>query len=181
DCPLQDDESDLLCPWGTYQCESDWYPCLSGKWINRKKRCDGLFEEDCPHGDDEYFCDLIDKPLEKYFSIRYFIAYDGNNNISLIEKQHQKKHQIQQQSFSSLPFVSPTKLAWFCHRGIYVHSSNLKKNFSCFCPPSYYGDRCQYQTKRLSVLLQLQTPATFYRNLVYRLIISLIDPLNDLF
>ncbi|CAF1390961.1 unnamed protein product [Rotaria sp. Silwood1] len=178
DCPLQDDESDLLCPWGTYQCESDWYPCLSGKWINRKKRCDGLFEEDCPHGDDEYFCDLIDKPLEKYFSIRYFIAYDGNNNISLIEKQHQKKHQIQQQSFSSLPFVSPTKLAWFCHRGIYVHSSNLKKNFSCFCPPSYYGDRCQYQTKRLSVLLQLQTPATFYRNLVYRLIISLIDPLN---
>ncbi|CAF3864901.1 unnamed protein product [Rotaria sp. Silwood1] len=67
----------------------------------------------------------------------------------------------------------PATLTWACHRGIYVHTPNLKKNFSCFCPPSYYGNRCQYQTKRLSVVLQLETSAIFYRHLV-----SLIDPRN---
>ena len=169
DCPMHNDENNLLCRWGNESCQPDSYPCLNGQWIPRERRCDGLI--DCPSGNDEYFCDLIEKPLEKYFSIRYFIAYDGNNNI-------EEQHQIQKKKISSFPSISPKKLAWFCHRGIYVHTLNLKNNFSCFCPSSYYGDRCQYQTKRLSIVLQLQTSSMFDRYLVYRLLISLIDPLN---
>jgi hypothetical protein len=47
----------------------------------------------------------------------------------------------------------------------------------CLCPPSYYGDRCQFQNQRVSLILQFkkQTPSN-WRTAFY-LIIMLID--ND--
>ena len=48
---------------------------------------------------------------------------------------------------------------WFhssyeCNRGISVFSGN--GTLSCFCPPQYYGDKCQYHADRLLLLLSLR-------------------------
>jgi hypothetical protein len=47
-----------------------------------------------------------------------------------------------------------------CHRGFlaYVNTSIDEKSFEqkCFCPPSYYGNQCQYQTDRVSLTLRFR-------------------------
>ena len=55
------------------------------------------------------------------------------------------------------PFISNLSSSslspYWCNRGLGV----LLKNHSivCFCPPQYYGEKCQYHADRLSVLLRL--------------------------
>ncbi|CAF3859355.1 unnamed protein product, partial [Rotaria sordida] len=43
---------------------------------------------------------------------------------------------------------------WYCNRGIIIHFNDNKTN-KCLCPPSYFGDRCQWQNQRISLTLQL--------------------------
>ncbi|UJR16981.1 hypothetical protein I4U23_003879 [Adineta vaga] len=44
---------------------------------------------------------------------------------------------------------------WFCNRGILVRSNNINTT-KCLCPPSYFGDRCQWQNQRISLTLQFE-------------------------
>ncbi|CAF1314306.1 unnamed protein product [Rotaria sordida] len=43
-------------------------------------------------------------------------------------------------------------ISFMCNRGIAVFEQN---NISCLCPPSYYGDRCQYFSDRLTIIVQI--------------------------
>ncbi|UJR34502.1 hypothetical protein I4U23_021910 [Adineta vaga] len=65
---------------------------------------------------------------------------------------------------------------WYCNRGIPIlfKTSNSSK---CLCPPSYFGNRCQWQNQRISLTIQL-----IYRNFnltyimpIFELILILID------
>ncbi|CAF0735971.1 unnamed protein product [Adineta steineri] len=71
---------------------------------------------------------------------------DINNSTSLQLKQNDK---------TLLPKIS-FEDAWFCYRGIYVMVSR-NRNRRCLCPPSYYGPRCEYQNRRVSLTLQFRT------------------------
>ncbi|CAF4520202.1 unnamed protein product, partial [Rotaria sp. Silwood2] len=49
---------------------------------------------------------------------------------------------------------------WYCNRGILIpvvvrlaSDPDIGKG-ECLCPPSYYGDRCQYQSQRVSLSIQ---------------------------
>ena len=64
-----------------------------------------------------------------------------------------------------------------CHRGldlqVWLNKAKNRTSHVCLCPPSYYGDTCQYQNQRVSLTLQfrvasdsVQTPFTI---LVYLL------------
>ncbi|CAF1153792.1 unnamed protein product [Adineta steineri] len=65
-----------------------------------------------------------------------------------------------------------------CHRGldlkIWLDKQNNITNNTCLCPPSYYGNICQYQNQRISLTLQFRatTDSTF---IPFIIIISLID------
>ncbi|CAF4301861.1 unnamed protein product, partial [Rotaria sp. Silwood2] len=50
---------------------------------------------------------------------------------------------------------------WHCNNGIHVRSSDGSSDFYCLCPPEYYGDRCQFQRKRLIFTLQVQMEGAF--------------------
>lgn len=43
-------------------------------------------------------------------------------------------------------------ILWYCHRGIPI---DYRTNIHCLCPPSYYGNRCQYENERVSLTLKI--------------------------
>ncbi|CAF0957970.1 unnamed protein product [Didymodactylos carnosus] len=63
---------------------------------------------------------------------------------------------------------------WYCNRGILVlfNGTNGKK---CFCPPSYFGNQCQWQNQRVSLTLQLGHRVNTYIIAVFQVIIMLVD------
>ncbi|CAF4614890.1 unnamed protein product, partial [Rotaria socialis] len=65
-----------------------------------------------------------------------------------------------------------------CHRGLHVRLwLNKKKNLTtiiCLCPPSFYGDLCQYQNQRVSLTLQFRSLSDVWRT-PFAIVISLID------
>ena len=69
------------------------------------------------------------------------------------------------------------KSDFYCHRGLdaYVALSHDRSLFErkCFCPPSYYGSRCQYQSDRISLTLQMQF--SFNHQTIFVFLILLTD------
>ncbi|UJR18664.1 hypothetical protein I4U23_005572 [Adineta vaga] len=65
--------------------------------------------------------------------------------------------------------------AWLCNRGILILKGFDRKQ-SCLCPQSYYGDRCQYQSDRVSLTLQFRRDAApdDIRE-VFTVVIALLD------
>ncbi|CAF1192108.1 unnamed protein product [Adineta ricciae] len=61
----------------------------------------------------------------------------------------------------------------YCNRGIMIEkqSKNIT-SFDCLCSASYYGDRCQYQSQRVSLSLQLTSTSRYE---TYAVVILLVD------
>lgn len=68
--------------------------------------------------------------------------------------------------------------AWRCNRGLHARLwlGNDNYYYRCFCPPSYYGDFCQYQNQR--VVLKLGLALANQRGL-YGVVITLFDDDDD--
>ncbi|CAF1535660.1 unnamed protein product [Adineta ricciae] len=64
--------------------------------------------------------------------------------------------------------------AWICNRGILIFLGQEKIQ-RCLCPPSYYGNRCQYQSQRVSLTLQFSKECAPSCRGIYTIIITLID------
>ncbi|CAF1545436.1 unnamed protein product, partial [Adineta ricciae] len=64
---------------------------------------------------------------------------------------------------------------WLCNQGVPIQIGIDRNQFKriCLCPPSYYGDECQYENQRVSLTLQIQ--ATSGRRNVFVFIIILVD------
>ncbi|CAF4284480.1 unnamed protein product, partial [Rotaria sordida] len=63
---------------------------------------------------------------------------------------------------------------WYCNRGILIRF-NVNGRKKCLCPPSYFGNRCQWQNQRVSLTLQLAYLTNSYTIAVFQIIILLID------
>ncbi|UJR16952.1 hypothetical protein I4U23_003850 [Adineta vaga] len=75
--------------------------------------------------------------------------------------------------------VAKPQYAQHCHRGLplRVWLTNNDKNLTeknCLCPPSFYGDICQYQNQRVSLTLKFETYSNS-RQTLFAMIVSLID------
>ena len=44
---------------------------------------------------------------------------------------------------------------WTCHRGLVIHHRGVRHQRKCLCPPSYYGDECQYQNQRVAFTVRI--------------------------
>ncbi|CAF3828814.1 unnamed protein product, partial [Rotaria sp. Silwood1] len=161
DCPFNDDEERPLCPWNNSSCLSIYFPCTDvvpeeGILINSIYRCDG--ETDCINGEDEWLCDLIDQSESRTFTSKNLLDF-----VPILPKNNQ---------------IQPPQsvwLSWYCNRGILVKSTIQDKEFKCLCPPAYYGDRCEYQRKRLNVILELRASTMIERTSVFKLLIFLVQ------
>ena len=156
--------------------------------------CNGINE--CDHGDDEQFCttnktrpeglnicspdnfDVANKvekflcdytKLRRHLKMKYFLL-DGMNNP---EKDLMKKDSFN--SDSSLIEMFDQRLRR-CHRGIdlLVWLTNNLTERTCLCPPSFYGDQCQYQNERVSLTVKFSVLASSLQ-IPFAIVISLID------
>ena len=62
---------------------------------------------------------------------------------------------------------------WYCHRGLSIIFRNGSEEQKCLCPPSYYGDRCQYQNERVSLTLRIETEGDW--RVIYTIVVTLVD------
>ncbi|CAF3694043.1 unnamed protein product [Adineta steineri] len=159
------------------------------------KLCDGT--TDCePSKDDEKFCTghriICDEKLIGNISIvedllchaneksrRRFFSVDTSINYPSLESSVQDK-------FDDSPNESYVTLdntqswgdnypwPWVCNRGLFVRVAfnNGTIENRCLCPPSYYGDLCQYQNQRVSITLR-STAMNRYAS--YALVLMIID------
>ncbi|UJR34759.1 hypothetical protein I4U23_027537 [Adineta vaga] len=63
---------------------------------------------------------------------------------------------------------------WYCHRGLPIITWLDNETFiqQCLCPPTYYGDLCEYQNERVSLTLRL---LSINLNNVYTFLVLLMD------
>ncbi|CAF3945712.1 unnamed protein product [Adineta steineri] len=81
-------------------------------------------------------------------------------------------------SYSSIKQKTIHQYNQSCHRGLVLRRwFTSTKNFSkivCLCPPSFYGNICQYQNQRVSVTMKFQVFSDS-RQTIFIIVISLID------
>ncbi|CAF4139559.1 unnamed protein product, partial [Rotaria sordida] len=150
-----------FCPWITnYTCTFLEFMCKNRECISESKRCNGIF--DCSEGEDEWFCDLKHVYKNKQFSIDTIeqLTYDSISiQTTTIE--------IPKKSKVNLPKINVMNKQYYlnCNRGIAVikRTYNNTNKVKCFCPPSYYGNHCQYETERLTLILQMDVQASLVR------------------
>ncbi|CAF1063083.1 unnamed protein product [Adineta steineri] len=69
-----------------------------------------------------------------------------------------------------------------CHRGLLLRVwLDYEKNLTaerCLCPPSFYGNMCQYQNQRISLTLKFRTYADS-RRILFTIVVLLIDDSDD--
>ncbi|CAF4353476.1 unnamed protein product [Rotaria sp. Silwood2] len=160
----------------------------------------------CDHGnDDEKFCVSNRLNISIYLGICHS-SYFFNRSDAEQFLCHQTKYKIKQQiKYFSLDgmskpvegqtknvikpiFSSSSIIELFhqhesrCHRGFHLriwlnNEKNLTTNI-CLCPPSFYGDQCQYQNQRVSLTVKFRALSDSWSTL-FSMIVSLIDDSNE--
>ncbi|CAF4136103.1 unnamed protein product [Rotaria sp. Silwood2] len=69
-----------------------------------------------------------------------------------------------------------------CHRGfdlrIWLNNEKNLTTYTCLCPPSFYGNMCQYQNQRVSLTIQFRALSDSWSTL-FAIVISLIDDSDE--
>ncbi|CAF0849449.1 unnamed protein product [Didymodactylos carnosus] len=164
-------------------CETSFTRC------NQTYRCD--FEFDYDEGEDDWFCDVSDEVIQTIYgavmrpesSLLYFNPYpvlDTSTTMNVVSKE--LKSFVETESVNTFRENCQSLaeyLGYSCNRGVLVHRQQNNSDH-CFCPASYYGDRCEYQRKRISITFQFDTPVTLFKpRTVIRLVFYLINNSTD--
>jgi len=120
---------------------------------------------------EKYFCKLF--APTKYLTIEHFSL----SAIKLSDKSISKRD-IKKKSNSSLINRDSFEREDLCHRSpiirIWLNKEESLSTTSCLCPTGYYGDRCQFQSERVSLTLRLRTFSDSWRT-PFTVVVSLID------
>ncbi|CAF2931593.1 unnamed protein product [Rotaria sp. Silwood2] len=180
-------------------CDNNYNPCIGSSHL-----CDGF--EQCMHGEDEQFClknqsntsEFVDSRCyiensSLLSDVERFLCHETKSTVKLqrkyfalddASKYADEKTKIMAKLDFSTSFI--TKMLYQhvseCYRGFRLRlwlnkEENSTKNV-CLCPPSYYGDQCQYENQRISLTIQFQAFSDSLSTL-FAIIISLIDDSDE--
>ncbi|CAF3018272.1 unnamed protein product [Rotaria socialis] len=142
------------------------FMCLNETCVNGG-HCNSAYE--CEFGEDEYMCDL-----ENFSRQALARAYREKKELSLrnvgLKLQLSdfpieiNRTRFQPEATNASSFIdsssSNSTIAYICNRGIGVYLYN--GSIACFCPPQYYGDRCEFHSDRLNVFFDLNVSRSIY-------------------
>lgn len=178
-----------------FHCQNDT------QTISYNSICDRI--SDCVNNDDEVFCqrygspsfplcpDLYIKNISRvdellcrhqksftlksviYSAVKDIIDYPQSSKINTISQVSTKTNFYPTKEKSK--FFYSNEKAWMCYRGIPINIriNKTQHETGCLCPPSYYGDLCQWQNQRVSLTVQIQV--SFEWEKIFKIFISLID------
>ncbi|CAF0945764.1 unnamed protein product [Adineta ricciae] len=157
--------------WNDTLCVHNIHVCL-------ERICFMEGKIDCS-SDMEYVLKRLDEDRKLKFPLyKYFMLDRLRTNLSSLMVTKNDSIQLivdQETMVSNKKFT--IKRTETCHRGILIYIG-ISLKIHCLCPPSYYGNRCQYQSQRVSLTLQFSRKCTPVCYGVFGIIISLIDQDN---
>jgi hypothetical protein len=144
----------ILCSYKsqniTYCSEPNDVVCLNGSCV-QNARCNA--KSDCPFGEDEHWCQPKGNPisLSFYRNLKKWVpTQEQFVNWSLLSPAPSDIETYSHRSSSQHSTLYA--ISFKCNRGIAVFE---QEKIRCFCPPAYYGDKCQYYSDRLSIVLRI--------------------------
>ncbi|CAF1451906.1 unnamed protein product [Adineta ricciae] len=93
---------------------------------------------------------------------------------SVIPQASYRSTEIQSSQPTLFDLRSDDFVNWYCNRGFLIFYQN-NQTTKCLCPPSYFGSRCQWQSQRVSLTLQLKYFTFTYEMPIFQIISMLID------
>ena len=169
-CPYEDDER--ICPW-LFNSNSSKFYCNNSEPSDRCVKS-LTSNHNCKKKEDLWFCDL-----------GLVLQRDGGSPTASFAPYPVENQQIQLNSFNNkdsknllLSSMNSDIDIWLCKQDYPIQTLISNNKTYCLCSPSYYGDYCQYQSERLTVLLNIRT--RYYLNplTIFRLIIYLLNENN---
>ena len=185
-CPNQSDD-EHWCSRQTARsssCDSKDFVCFDGRCFpggrcNRGAEC--LFVED------EYMCDYLSSFSGTFIPFReekrIFPEIEAKSlRLSFYPSDAKIEQNLTQwlQPFSRSIRVESniSELPYWCNRGLGVLLANGSS--VCFCPPQYFGEKCEYHQDRLSVLFFLNVSQSIYSlerthpSILFKLLVLLV-------
>ncbi|CAF3857072.1 unnamed protein product, partial [Rotaria sordida] len=172
DCYFGEDEVFPTCQLNDsrrFTCKSEPNKCLSPIALYNGKA-------DCKNNEDE-MTETQRNILHGY--IPFGLLCDGINDSLLLELNETDETNCEYWPCNN-PYTRCNAFRncfneiWYCNRGILIRF-NINETKKCLCPPSYFGNRCQWQNQRISLTLQLAYRTVSYTIAVFQIIILLID------
>ena len=170
-CPNRSDDHilcyDFMIP---FECSSPALMfCINGECVP-ENRCDTKYG--CSYGEDEYMCDRSVSMRKQFENIFYrrskesmtkniyqkvqLPPFPTNINSNFVNSSIIESREVITTVFN----LTSSPIPYYCNRGVGVFLYN--GSIICFCPPQYYGDKCQFYNDRLSVILHLNLSQSFY-------------------
>lgn len=155
----------LFCSYQYYQlsdCQkSTDAVCISDKRCVPGGRCDK--KRDCLYGEDEYWCpsgqhfeQLMYRHDRNGFTDNHIIFYQqiypqaqSTADISPTVTQSLLSNPIK---ISTNPERSQPVFSFWCNKGV---STTNYGRVVCFCPPSYFGEKCQFFSDRITIVTHI--------------------------
>ena len=164
------EDEDFICPPLYFQNQLAFSGICSAQWNEQRSKAEELL---C-NLKDEFPQNTYGKRPKRYLTLRHAGYYP----FRTVKNALQSSQNIIYDEHISTPIrrnkMTILSRIWLCNRGIHVFIGEKKGN-ACFCPPAYYGDLCQYQNQRVSLILQFVKKLSFDRDIVFYTVIMLID------
>ena len=189
DCLGASDEVNQ-CRTHTIDFKTDQFYCANDT-IHRCIRSGLLCDRraDCLHGDDEQFCSsnsgatVPEAPcyymrnMTMYNEIERFICHRFSSESKALIMYFTINHQMSSNKHTdAAPSITLRDLGEStgrCHRGLPVKRWSDGREL-CFCPPSFYGDQCEYQNERVGLIIQFRALSSSWQTL-FDIAVFLID------
>ena len=160
-CPNRSDDQ--------FWCEREYRPencrewndfvCFDGRCV-KGGRCNRHFQ--CPFFEDEYLCDYLSLHYQFIYSYREWKRFSSDRRSSILhfslnptDLNISQSQQIIQTILPSTTSIDNSSSPYWCNRGLGILDITNHSVIRCFCPPHYFGEKCEFHPDRLSVLLQL--------------------------